>query len=117
MVYKINWDEESEMFKAFSYDHDESKDEKSNLVGQNDGLFSSHLENPQMANALALLSTTLVAEGKISVHRCRSCGLYFTISKEDEGWFTNHELGVPRKCYCCRRQNRRTKKIRNEAAE
>ena len=81
MIYKVNWDEENERFGVISYERNEN-DVKSNLVGQNDGIFSSHLENGQIANLLCMSANTILAEGSMSVVRCRDCGLYFTVAKE-----------------------------------
>lgn len=116
MVYKLNWNEEENKFEVLSYERDAESEPKSNIVGQNDGIFSSHLENPQIANLMTMAATTLLAEGSISMNKCRECGCYFTVSKEEADWYISKELGVPKRCYSCRRANKK-KAMRKAAAE
>lgn len=111
MYYKLKWNEELKVFTVISYEKGDEKEPKSNLVGENDG---SVITNSQVANLLSMAATTLVADGEITVEKCKECGLYFTVSKEDESWYSQRGLEPPKRCYCCRQYRKRRKKFAEE---
>lgn len=106
MAYKLNWNEEEKIFTVANVEETEGGG-KSNIVGENDGMMPVCVNNSQVANLMCWNANIQVAEGIIAVIRCRECGLYFLVTKNDVEWYENKGLDAPKRCICCRKARSR----------
>ena len=43
-----------------------------------------------------------IARGKLMIQKCKDCGIYFLITKDEKEWFESRNLFVPKRCCKCR---------------
>jgi len=43
-------------------------------------------------------------EGRLKVFKCKDCGRFWLLYRDEEDWFTERDLSVPKRCVTCRRK-------------
>ena len=43
-----------------------------------------------------------IKDGELEVIKCKDCGNFFLIDKDEKEWYTNKGLNIPKRCGICR---------------
>lgn len=67
---------------------------------------------------LKLTESDMTDDKDVVVRKCKECGEYYMITKQEYDWFKERELAAPRRCNTCRIKRRKEAKAKNaETAE
>ena len=47
-----------------------------------------------------------ISTGELTVKKCKDCGMYFFVSKDEASWYTDKGLKVPSRCEFCRKKRK-----------
>lgn len=109
-AYKVYYDKITDSFREMEFDvrceSDFTNDPESNIAGFNDQHNCDH------ASVLCSLNkwNEELANGHISVQKCKDCGCFFIMTVNERQWFENRDLALPKRCMSCRRKRRQMQK-------
>ena len=46
--------------------------------------------------------------GKLHIHKCKDCGIYFYTTLDEERWFEYRDMYIPKRCSKCRTKRRKS---------
>lgn len=90
--------------------YDFSNDPETNLVETD----SSHDINLKSLTECLEINNKNIADGSLSIIKCKDCGRYFQLSRNEALSFEAKGLNLPKRCYKCRR-NRKAAASKKEA--
>lgn len=47
-----------------------------------------------------------IAKGKLFVRQCKECGMFYYANKDEDEWFLDRNLKIPKRCPKCRRHKK-----------
>ena len=66
--------------------------------------------DPYNAEELTLIMNNWIAKGQCTIRKCKTCGLYFFIGRDEEDWFKHKGFDLPKSCQFCRDNKRQAAK-------
>ena len=105
-AYKLFYNEETNQvdYKVFYLKHanDFSNEPETNFYEA----LHCHCVSVDSAIEASCSYTNAMHKGSVKLHKCKDCGIFFLTDCNEETWYKNRGLTLPKRCIKCRKKRK-----------